>query len=96
MQWVDVFDDFINWKIGVRTIPLFYVTSETALASRPASDHRENLSHSEKFNFIEEEPVPQALHTHPLYHEDNAAVYFCLEEEVWGTQYASSLKPFQQ
>eukprot|EP00957_Ditylum_brightwellii_P132002 10064766-Ditylum_brightwellii.AAC.1 len=23
MQWVDVFDDFLNRKIGVRTIPLF-------------------------------------------------------------------------
>eukprot|EP00957_Ditylum_brightwellii_P074069 5628428-Ditylum_brightwellii.AAC.1 len=96
MQWVDVFDDFLHWKIGVRTIPLFYVTRETALASRTLSVHRENLPHGEKFDSIEEELVAQALHMHPLYHDDNAAVYYCLEEAVQGTQYASSLKSFQQ
>eukprot|EP00957_Ditylum_brightwellii_P128787 9824236-Ditylum_brightwellii.AAC.1 len=58
---------------------------ETALASRPASVHRENLHHGEEFDSIEEELVAQALHKHPLYCEDNAAVYYCLEEAVWGT-----------
>eukprot|EP00957_Ditylum_brightwellii_P041820 3167360-Ditylum_brightwellii.AAC.1 len=43
MRWVDVFDDFLNRKIGVQTIPLSYVTRETSLASRPASVNRENL-----------------------------------------------------
>eukprot|EP00957_Ditylum_brightwellii_P005369 409822-Ditylum_brightwellii.AAC.1 len=33
---------------------------------------------------------------HSLYHEDNAAVYYCLEEAVQGTQYASTLKLYQQ
>eukprot|EP00957_Ditylum_brightwellii_P151689 11551621-Ditylum_brightwellii.AAC.1 len=55
MQWVDIFDDFLNWKIGVRTTPLSYVTRETALASRPVSDHRDDLPHGEEFGSIEEE-----------------------------------------
>eukprot|EP00957_Ditylum_brightwellii_P190046 14467989-Ditylum_brightwellii.AAC.1 len=33
---------------------------------------------------------------HPLYCEDNAQVYYCLEEAVRGTQYVSTLKLFQQ
>ena len=32
MRWADVFDDFLSRKIGVRTIPLSYVTRKTALA----------------------------------------------------------------
>eukprot|EP00957_Ditylum_brightwellii_P044979 3411481-Ditylum_brightwellii.AAC.1 len=76
---VSVFDDFLNQKIGVRTIPLSYVTRETALALKPASVHRENLPHGEEFDSIEEELVAQSLHMHPLYHKDNAAVYYCLE-----------------
>jgi hypothetical protein len=72
------------------------VTRETALTSRPASVNRENLPHGEEFTSIEEELVAQALHTHPLYRKDNAAVYYCLEEAVQGTQYASTLKSFQQ
>eukprot|EP00957_Ditylum_brightwellii_P075759 5757806-Ditylum_brightwellii.AAC.1 len=58
---------------------------ETALASRPASVHSENFPHGEEFESIEEELVAQASHTHPLYHEDNAAVYYYLEEAVQGT-----------
>eukprot|EP00957_Ditylum_brightwellii_P086321 6568280-Ditylum_brightwellii.AAC.1 len=45
MQWVDIFDDFLNRKIGGRTIPLSYVTRETSLASRPVSVNSENLPH---------------------------------------------------
>eukprot|EP00957_Ditylum_brightwellii_P018024 1358293-Ditylum_brightwellii.AAC.1 len=67
MRWVDVFDDFLSRKIGVRTVPLSYVTRETALALRPAPVNSENLLHGEEFGSIEEELVAQALHTHPLY-----------------------------
>eukprot|EP00957_Ditylum_brightwellii_P206805 15350072-Ditylum_brightwellii.AAC.1 len=78
MQWTDVFDDFLGKKIGVRTIPLSYMTRATALASRPASDHKDDLPHGKEFDSIKEEFVVQASHTHPLYCEDNAAVYYCL------------------
>eukprot|EP00957_Ditylum_brightwellii_P148379 11296599-Ditylum_brightwellii.AAC.1 len=55
MQWVDVFDDFLNRKICVRTIPLSYVTREIALALIPASVHSENLYHVEEFESIEDD-----------------------------------------
>eukprot|EP00957_Ditylum_brightwellii_P035845 2716955-Ditylum_brightwellii.AAC.1 len=85
MQWTDVFDDSLHRKIGVRTIPLSYMTRATALASRPASDYKDNLPYGEEFDSIEEELVSQASHTHSLYCDDNAVVYYCLEETVWGT-----------
>eukprot|EP00957_Ditylum_brightwellii_P048289 3664713-Ditylum_brightwellii.AAC.1 len=80
MRWVDVFDDFLSRKIGVYTIPLSCATRETALASKPASVNRENLPQGEEFTSSEEELVAQASYTHPLYCEDNAQVYYCLEE----------------
>eukprot|EP00957_Ditylum_brightwellii_P129230 9857111-Ditylum_brightwellii.AAC.1 len=95
MQWNDIFDDFLNQKICVRTISLSYMTRATALASWPASYHTVDLPHVEEFDSIKEELVAQASHTHPLYHEDNEAVYYYLEEAVPSTQYASSLKPYQ-
>eukprot|EP00957_Ditylum_brightwellii_P208584 15358124-Ditylum_brightwellii.AAC.1 len=85
MQWTDGFDDILHRKISVRTIPLSYVTRATALAPRPASDHKDDLLHGDKFDSIEEELVAQASYMHPLYNEDNAVVYYCLEESVWGT-----------
>eukprot|EP00957_Ditylum_brightwellii_P007508 567950-Ditylum_brightwellii.AAC.1 len=75
MRWVDVFGNFLSKKIGVCTIPLSYVTRETALALRPASVNRENLPQGEEFGSIVEELVAQALHTHPLYCEDNTQMY---------------------
>eukprot|EP00957_Ditylum_brightwellii_P183527 13979886-Ditylum_brightwellii.AAC.1 len=80
MRWVDVFDNFLSRKIGVCTTPLSYVTRKTALALRPAPVNRENLPQGEEFEFIEEELVAQASQTHPLFCEDNAQVYYCLEE----------------
>eukprot|EP00957_Ditylum_brightwellii_P052017 3945802-Ditylum_brightwellii.AAC.1 len=96
MRWVDVFDDSLSRKIYVRSIPLSYMTRVTALALRPASVHRDDLLHGVDFDSIEEELVVQASHTHLLYRENNAAVHYCLEEAVQGTQYASTLKPYQQ
>eukprot|EP00957_Ditylum_brightwellii_P026439 2000007-Ditylum_brightwellii.AAC.1 len=77
---MDVFNNYLSRKIGIRTIPLSYVTRVTALATRPVSGHADHLLHGEEFDLIEDELVAPALHMHPLYHEDNAAVYFCLEE----------------
>eukprot|EP00957_Ditylum_brightwellii_P076696 5829579-Ditylum_brightwellii.AAC.1 len=67
MQWVDVFKDFLSRKIGVGTMPLSYVTRETALVSRPASVNRDHLPLGEEITSIEKELVAQASHTHPLY-----------------------------
>eukprot|EP00957_Ditylum_brightwellii_P179064 13640471-Ditylum_brightwellii.AAC.1 len=89
------FDDFLHMKIGVRTIPFSHMTRVTALASRLASDHKDDLPYGEKFDCVEEELVAQASQTHPFYHEDNAAVYYYLEEAVQDTQYTLSLKPYQ-
>eukprot|EP00957_Ditylum_brightwellii_P102326 7800194-Ditylum_brightwellii.AAC.1 len=96
MQLIDVFDDFLNQKIGVRTIPLSYMTRTAALASRLAFDHKYDVPHGEEFDSIDEELVAQDSHTHLLYHEDNVAVYYFIEEAVLGTQYVSPLKPYQQ
>lgn len=38
----------------------------------------------------------RATHDHPLYHNDNASVYYALKEALCSTSYASSLKAFQR
>ena len=38
----------------------------------------------------------QASHTHTLFWDDNAAVYYALEEATRSTSYAASIKPFQR
>jgi hypothetical protein len=38
----------------------------------------------------------RASHNHPYYSDDNAQIFFFLEEATRSTQYASSLKPYQK
>jgi hypothetical protein len=45
---------------------------------------------------VEEELVARASHAHALYRDDNASVYYFLEEATRGTSYSASIKPFQQ
>ena len=52
--------------------------------------------HSEKHGSIEGELIACALHTHALFRDDNAAVYYAREEAMCSTSYAASIKPFQR
>eukprot|EP00957_Ditylum_brightwellii_P025687 1943140-Ditylum_brightwellii.AAC.1 len=95
-EWAGLKDCKRQTQLMVPKITAELPVMETALASRPLSVNSENLPHGEEFTSIEEELVAQALHMHSLFCEDNATVYYCLEEAVQGTQYASTLKSFQQ
>eukprot|EP00957_Ditylum_brightwellii_P048310 3666689-Ditylum_brightwellii.AAC.1 len=96
MQWTKVFDDYLARKIWTRTIYLCYVTTSIPQTKKPASSHAKVLSHTLDFVSFEEIIVAWASYTHALYHEDNADVYLSLEEAMRDTQYAASIKPFQQ
>ena len=45
---------------------------------------------------IETELIFRASHGHPLFREDNLAVYYKLEEATRATSYAASIKPYQR
>ena len=40
--------------------------------------------------------IARASHTHAMFRDDNAAVYYALEEATRSTSYAASIKPFQR
>ena len=52
--------------------------------------------HPQEYLSIEEELIARASHDHPLFCEDNAEVYYKLEEATRLTQYAASIKPFMR
>ena len=51
---------------------------------------------SESHRSIEGEMIARASHTHTMFRDDNAAVYYALEEATRSTSYAASIKPFQR
>ena len=90
------FQDFLNRVIGVRTIPLAYVTRPTVDVLVNAPPLAPNKPHSEEHGSVEAELVARASHVHELYWDDNAEVYYYLEQATRSTQYAASIKPYQR
>ena len=76
-------------------IALAYAIRSNVDVSPQAPPLKASQPHSEQHGSVEAEMVARALHAHALYHDDNSAVYYHLEEPTCGTTYAASIKPFQ-
>lgn len=96
MKWSEAFSDYLYRCIGSRNIPLAYVTRQEATPSATLPTLAPNMPHSEEAGSIEQELINRASHSHSLFRDDNAAVYYRLEEATRSTQYAASIKPFQR
>ncbi len=96
IKWTEAFDDFLSRTIGVRMIPLSYVTREIETVPAACPPLKTNKPHSELYGSVELDLVNRASHDDPLFNEDNSKVYFFLEEATRGTQYAASIKPYQR
>ena len=96
IKWTEAFEDFIHRIIGVRMISLAYVIRETVAVPAAAPGLMPGQPHSEEHGSVEAELVARAVHTHALYRDDNAQVYYLLEEATRTTSYSASIKPFQR
>ena len=72
----------------MRTIPLAYVTRPTVNVPVNASPLAPNKPHSEEHGSVEAELVARASPVHELYRDDNAEVYYYLEEATQTMQYS--------
>ena len=77
-------------------IPLAYVIHEHANPPGAAPPHANSQPHSEEHGSVEMDMIMHASHDHALFREDNAKVYFKLEEATRSTMYAASIKPYQR
>jgi hypothetical protein len=95
IKWTEAFGDYLHRVIGVRKIPLAYVI-KPKVAVPAIGTIAAGAPHSADHGSIEVEMIERAQHNHPLYREDNSAVYYKLEEATRSTSYAASIKPFQR
>lgn len=96
MKWTEAFQDFLRQVIGVRTIPLCYVTREMDVVPAAAPQLANGQPHSTEHGSVEEELIARASHDHALFQTDNAKVYFYVEEATRTTAIAASIKPYQR
>jgi hypothetical protein len=96
IKWTEAFRDYLHrCTIGAHTIPLAYVVQNDTSVP-PIGAIAADKPHSEEHGSIKDKLIVLATHTHPLYREDNSAVYYLLEEATRATSYAASIKPFQR
>ena len=96
IKWTEAFQDHLHRVIGVRMIPLAYVIRKDEDVPAIAPPLMAGQPHSETHGSIEGEMIARASHTHAMFRDDNAAVYYALEEATHSTSYAASIKPFQR
>ena len=96
IKLTEAFQDRLHRVIGVRMIPLAYVTRKDEGIPAVSPPLQAGQPHSEAHGSIEGEMIVQASHTHAMIQDDNVAVYYALEEATRSTSYAASIKPFQR
>ena len=96
IKWCEAFKDHLHRSVGVRYVPLAYVVRETETPPVLCPPLATGQPYSMEHGSIEMDLVERAQHTHGLYRDDNAAVYYKIEEATRGTQYADSIKTFQR
>ena len=95
IKWSEAFTDYLHRVIGAQMAPFAYIIRDEAVVPAIGAIATDK-PHSEQHGSIEVELLARASHDHPLYRDDNATVYFSLEEAARGTPYAASIKPFQR
>ena len=96
IKWAEAFTDYLNRIIGVRMAPLAYVIRTQTTPPVACPPRAIDLPHTAEYGSVEADLVARATHTHPIYREDNAALYYKLEEATCSTSYAASIKPYQR
>jgi hypothetical protein len=96
IRWCEAFRDYLHRVVGARTIPLAYVIREDEEVPAAVPTLANNQPYSTTYGSVEAELIGRASHDHGLYRDDNAEVYFKLEEATRSTPYADSIKPFQR
>jgi hypothetical protein len=96
IKWIESFQDHCYRCIGQRNIPLAYVIRETVAVPALCPDRLHNQPFSQVHGSILDDMINRASHTHGLYPQDNAAVYFKMEEASRGTPFADSIKTYQR
>ena len=96
IKWVEAFRDHLHRCIGSRCVPLAYVIRDDTDVPAVVPTLATNQPYSTEHGSIEFELIARADHGHGLFRDDNAQVYYKLEEATRGTQYAATIKPFQR
>ena len=96
IKWCEAFKDHLHRSVGVRYIPLAYVIRERVTPPAICPPLAAGQPYSSEHGSIEMDLVERASHSSGLFRDDNATVYYKIEEATRGTPFAASIQTFQR
>ena len=90
-KWIESMDVYFSIKLGVRECPLSWITRDDVQRPAVLPPLEAGKPYTEDGGSITADMVQFYEHNHPLYGEDNKAVYAALEEATRGTKYNASV-----
>ena len=96
IKWCEAFKDHLHRSVGVRYIPLAYIVRERVTPPGICPPLAPNQPYSIEHGSIEMDLVERASHSSGLFRDDNATVYYKIEEATRGTPFAASIQTFQR
>ena len=93
IKWTEAFRDHLYRCIGSRHISLAYVVRDSELVSGLCPLLKTDQPYSDEHGSINDDLIAYASHTNGLFRDNNADVYFKLEE-ARGTAYYDLIKPY--
>ena len=95
-KWTEAISDHLHRCIGVRMTALSYVIRDDQAVDPTCPPLKTDHPFSKLHGSVDEDLIHRASHNYGLYRDDNASVYFKLEEAPRVTTYANSIKPYQR
>ena len=95
MKMLEFFPTYLESKLGAMGVSLAYVIRQNVAAPNPLPGQARGKPWSDVHESLVEELISYAEHSGPAFKTDNATVYRILQDSLAGTQYISSIKPFQ-
>ena len=90
-----MFRNHLNRYLGVRKIPISYVTRPDVGVEGGVPPNEAGHTYSTEHDPLEGDLIFRASHTHGIYCNHHVTVYHNMEEATRGKPYADSIKTFQ-
>ena len=94
IKWTEAFCDHLLRCIGSRHISLAYVVRDSETVAGLCLPLKADQPYSKKHGSIDDNLIACTSYANGLYRNNNADVYFKLEEVTCGTPFYNLIKPF--
>ena len=96
MKWMEAFSNHLHHCISVRMTVLAYVMQDEVTVDIVCPPLKTDQPFTEDHGSVDDDLIHCTLHSHGLYIDDNASVYFKFEEVTRDIAYTTLINPYQK